>query len=138
MKDPVHYCQTICVSSFISASTTLPTNAKTKKLLQRRKRTSNITERQADWDDASVAGIREKLAGRIEELSVGWKKERAAKEEVRRQGALEGNGDAEVVESSDDEIDIVEDITPVPVNGKAKAKVGRGGKANGKANRMRG
>jgi len=74
--------------------------------------------------------LREELTQRINDLSEKWKLDRAAKEEQRKKEVAEGK-EVERVESSDDEIDIVEDLTaakPSPAKQKPKRR---------KANRIR-
>jgi hypothetical protein len=76
-------------------------------------------ERQAEWHDEKVAGMREDIATQIRKLSELWKHERrlkAAKET--------GDGDDKVnlVESSDSDV-IVDDVNIVgPSPKKARAK----------------
>jgi len=91
------------------------------KTIRSRKKKENY-ERQDEWDGADVQGSRAKLKTRIEELSLPWKKEHAAKQE---QKGTEGDK----VESSDSEVDIVEDNIPKSKPPSPKKK---------KANRIRG
>lgn len=69
--------------------------------------------RQKDWHDAKTADMRERLKLDIQNLSIEWKQDRAAKEEARRKEVAEGMDVVEIVESSDDEVDIVETTPPV-------------------------
>lgn len=95
-----------------------------------------MAQRQHDWDDAAIGGFREKLARRIQELSVEWKKDRALKEEQKKKDVLEGKT-IEVVEDSDDEIEYVEDT--VSTKGKTPSKAaGNNPPGTGKAARIRG
>ncbi|TFK40643.1 hypothetical protein BDQ12DRAFT_462220 [Crucibulum laeve] len=94
-------------------------------------------ERQVIWHDDQIASIRENLNTRIRELSVEWKKERVAKEEVKKKEAQEAKPDAELVESSDDDIDIVE-MTPPPGKNKSKPLPKRKTIASTPAERIRG
>jgi hypothetical protein len=65
--------------------------------------------RQADWQQEEITGMRDRLSTQILQLSDQWKVQRAAKEEQRKKEAAEGK-DVDEVESSDGEIDIVEDV----------------------------
>ncbi|KAF8964224.1 hypothetical protein BDZ97DRAFT_919789 [Flammula alnicola] len=69
-------------------------------------KSTNNKERQEEWEDHKVAGMREELATRILQLSAEWKKDRAAKEGVKNQEGLDGDK-INVIESSDSDIDIV-------------------------------
>lgn len=109
MIDPAKYCQIIKA---------------------RLKGTMNLT-RQDDWKGELTGDMRERLARDIDQLSGEWKKDRAAKEEAKRKEAAEGTGAMEVLESSDDEVDIVETTRAVPA-----VPTKKGGK--GKALRIRG
>ena len=60
--------------------------------------------------------MRQRLEERIEELSIEWKKERAAKKELEKTQPEEADP-----ESSDDEIDIVE-ATSAPEKQMTKAR----------------
>lgn len=96
-------------------------------------KTSNEVRRD-DWNDAKTAGMRERLMHEITKLSAVWKKDRAEREEAKKSEV----GPTEVVDSSDDEVDIV-DVTPiVPEKGKGKGKgKGKSSPAKGKAARIR-
>ncbi|KAG6841694.1 hypothetical protein C0991_007964 [Blastosporella zonata] len=98
ISDPVHYSHVI---------------------LTRTKATSNAI-RLEDWKGERTGDMRERLRGDIDELSVVWK---AAKEEEKRKEAAEGPS-IEVIESSDDEVDILE-TTPAPMSVKATKKGGK-------------
>ena len=67
--------------------------------------------------------MRDRLTAQILELSDQWKLQRAAKEEQKKKEAAEGK-DVDEVESSDSEIDIVEDVheTVNPANLAQKPK----------------
>ncbi|KNZ80894.1 Ubiquitin-like-specific protease 2 [Termitomyces sp. J132] len=80
--------------------------------------------RKDDWKYEQTVDMRERFRADIEKLSAEWKKDRAQKEEVKRKEAAEGGPSIQTIESSDDEIDIVE-TTPAPASGKAKKKGGR-------------
>ncbi|KAG6903153.1 hypothetical protein C0995_004700 [Termitomyces sp. Mi166 len=81
--------------------------------------------RKNDWKYERTVDMRERFRTDIEKLSVEWKKDRAEKEEAKRKEAAEGGPSIEVIESSDDEIDIVETTTPALASGKTKKKGGR-------------
>ncbi|KAJ7147148.1 hypothetical protein C8R43DRAFT_542989 [Mycena crocata] len=90
-----------------------------------KKGNTNSVERQQNWNDEGTKTLRETLERRIAELSIEWKKDRAAKEELKK-------GQEDIIpDSSDDEVDIV-DTTPAP---QPKDKTP---KTTGKAMRMRG
>ena len=72
------------------------------------------SERQEEWEYLAVATSRQDLKRRIEELSEVWKKERAEKQEQKKQ-------EGDKTESSDSEIDIVEDTTTSKAGKKPKA-----------------
>jgi hypothetical protein len=74
--------------------------------------------------------MRERMVDEITTLSTVWKKERAEREEAKKSEA----GPMEIVDSSDDEVDIV-DVTPA-VEGKGKGK-GKSSPVRGKAARIR-
>ena len=95
---------------------------------------SDKNENLAEWNHDDIGGLREKLTGQIVELSEKWKIERALKEEQRKKEVAEGK-EVEGDESSDSDIDIVEDVVAKvsPPKGKKAAVVG--GK---KAGRIRG
>lgn len=96
----------------------------TLTICQSKKKKTN-DERQAEWDGADVNGSRAKLKSRIEALSQEWKKEYATKLEQK-------NTEGDKAESSDSEVDIVEDnVVPKakPVSPKRKTS---------KATRIRG
>jgi hypothetical protein len=77
--------------------------------------------------------MRERLMDEIMKLSTVWKKERAEREEAKKQSEIRPT---EVVDSSDDEVDIV-DVTPaVPEKEKGKGK-GKSSPVKGKAARIR-
>ncbi|KAF9013421.1 hypothetical protein BDQ17DRAFT_1271073 [Cyathus striatus] len=95
MTDPTGYCQ---------------------KILETRQNMAN-EERQQVWNDHEVADIRAVLSDQIQQLSAEWKKERAAKEARK-----ESKADPETVESSDDEIDIVETTIPTRSKGPTPRK----------------
>ncbi|KAF8073873.1 hypothetical protein FPV67DRAFT_772567 [Lyophyllum atratum] len=115
MSDPLRYCQII---------------------KGRSKGTTNTT-RQDDWKGEMTGDMRERLGRDIERLAVDWKKDRAAREEAKRKEAPEGAGAIEVLESSDDEVDIVE-TTPA-VSSETTKKGGKGkAPTKGKAMRHRG
>jgi hypothetical protein len=89
-----------------------------------------------EWDESLVGSLREDLKAQIESMSKVWKKERAAKE------AAEAKDGGEKVESSDSEVDIVEDVEPMPapaprIVGSGKPPPIKGAKKT-KAKRMRG
>ncbi|KAG6916326.1 hypothetical protein DXG01_007376 [Tephrocybe rancida] len=90
-----------------------------KQAQTRTKGTANTT-RQDDWKGDLTGDMRERIRKDIDGLSVDWKKDRAAKEEARRKEAGE-EPSIELIESSDDEIDIVETTPAPPVSGKAMA-----------------
>lgn len=85
---------------------------------QSRKKHNN-QERQEEWEHLAVATSRQDLKRRIGELSEVWKKERAAKQEQKKQ-------EGDKTESSDSEIDIVEDATKTATGKKFKATRFRG------------
>lgn len=87
-------------------------------MYQTRKKRDNL-ERQEEWEYPAVTTSRQDLKRRIEELSEVWKNERAAK-----QGQVKQDGDK--TESSDSEIDIVEDTTTCKAGKKPKATRIRG------------
>jgi len=90
--------------------------------------------RREDWEDAKTAGMRERMMEAISRLSAVWKKERAEREEARKNDAA---GPTEVLDSSDDEVDIV-DVTPTVVTEKGKGKgKGKGSPVKKKAARIR-
>jgi DNA polymerase II small subunit/DNA polymerase delta subunit B len=62
----------------------------------------SLVERQVEWDDVDARDFRHKFKSRVEELSQVWKKEYAAKQ------AQKGK-DGDKQESSDSDVDIVED-----------------------------
>jgi len=100
MKDPDRYCRLIL-----------------------QKGRSPIEERQTNWDEASVGSLRAKLAAKVVELSEQWKRDRAAKEEQKKD--ISEGKEPDRVESSDDDVDIVEvpDEPFMPVSkGKGKGK----------------
>ncbi|KAG5646528.1 hypothetical protein DXG03_003295 [Asterophora parasitica] len=113
ISDPLKYCQIIKA---------------------RPKGTMNV-DRQDDWKAELTGNMRERLAHEIKQLSVEWRHERAAKEEAKRKEAAEGTGPIEVVESSDDEVDIVETIPAVKTT--STGKKGAKGKAPVRGNAMR-
>ncbi|KAF9468622.1 hypothetical protein BDZ94DRAFT_683530 [Collybia nuda] len=95
-------------------------------------RTKNppLTTRREDWEESKIADMRENMANDIRRLSVEWKK---AKEEARRKEANANT--VEVIESTDDEVDIVETIS---APGKEKGKGKRSGAPKrGPARRLR-
>lgn len=65
-----------------------------------------IATRKKDWHDTKTADMREKLKRDIQDLSADWRRDQAAKEEAKE--VAEGTDVAEMVESSGDEVDIVE------------------------------
>jgi hypothetical protein len=82
-------------------------------------------ERQIQWKDEQTKSLRQSLAERIGELSIEWKKNRAAQKELEKTQQQET-----VPESSDDDVDIV-DTTPIVPPQEKTPKTGR-------AMRMRG
>lgn len=70
------------------------------------------SERKSVWDEPAINALRSNLAARIMALSDDWKAERAKKEEEKK--SREGTGQTgDSVDSSDDEINIVEqDVGP--------------------------
>lgn len=70
---------------------------------QSRKKHNNL-DRQDEWEHLAVTTSRQDLKRRIGELSEIWKKERAAKQEQKKQ-------EGDKTESSDSEIDIVSTTT---------------------------
>ncbi|KAF7298896.1 ULP-PROTEASE domain-containing protein [Mycena indigotica] len=93
-------------------------------LMLTRKGSYAAADRHADWKMEGTKDMRESLKSKIEELSVEWKRERAAKELEKKQQ------DAEVVaDSSDDDIDIVETVPAMKSKQKSPRK---------KLDRMRG
>ncbi|KAJ7625377.1 hypothetical protein DFH06DRAFT_1229348 [Mycena polygramma] len=83
---------------------------------------TNSVQRQNEWRDDKTKTLRQSLADRIAELSVEWKKNRAAQKELKK------TQEDVVPESSDDDVDIV-DTTPAPPQKTPKT---------GKVMRMRG
>jgi hypothetical protein len=77
--------------------------------------------------------MRNKMAEDIMKLSVEWKK---AKEEARKKEGGTAANVVEVVESSDDEVDIVEH-TPASGKGKGKGRGGGSAAKRGPAKRLR-
>ncbi|KAJ6621834.1 hypothetical protein B0H10DRAFT_2015955 [Mycena sp. CBHHK59/15] len=96
-------------------------------LITTRKGNTNSVERQSDWNDERTKSLRETLTQRIEELSIQWKKDRAAKEDLKKK-----QEEDVIPESSDDDVDIV-DTTPAPPPRKERTP-----KTTGKAMRARG
>jgi hypothetical protein len=91
---------------------------------QTAKPSPKISERRADWKEEDIGQLRDKLTAQILELSEQWKHDRAEKEERRRREAAEGK-EVDLVESSDSEIDIVEDVrvtAPKSTAGPSKLK----------------
>ncbi|KAF4590952.1 hypothetical protein EYR40_009549 [Pleurotus pulmonarius] len=126
MKDPGAYCNII---------------------KHRRGALYDLRQRQIDWDDALVGDYREKLAARIKELSLAWKRDKGAKnpdaqeaqaEPSTRASSSKTSPEVDVVadsEDSDESIEIVE-LGPVPsTRGKAK---GTKPKGRSQASRLRG
>ncbi|KAJ7758160.1 hypothetical protein DFH07DRAFT_456883 [Mycena maculata] len=99
------------------------------ELITTKRGNTNSLERQAQWNNDGTKILRETLSQRIAELSIEWKKNRAAKEELKKKEELEKK-DEEVPESSDDDVDIVETTPAKPVLPKTPK--------TGKAMRMRG
>ncbi|KAF4577090.1 hypothetical protein EYR36_005077 [Pleurotus pulmonarius] len=115
--------------------------------LHRRGALYDLRQRQIDWDDALVGDYREKLAARIKELSLAWKRDKGAKnpdaqeaqaEPSTRASSSKTSPEVDVVadsEDSDESIEIVE-LGPVPsTRGKAK---GTKPKGRSQASRLRG
>ncbi|KAJ7069665.1 hypothetical protein C8F01DRAFT_1113532 [Mycena amicta] len=89
---------------------------KFNKIILTKRQNYAAGDRQVDWSGEATKNLRESLRLKIEELSVDWKKERAAKELEKKQQ------DADVVPgSSDSDIDIV-DTVPAPQSKKPNAK----------------
>lgn len=80
----------------------LPKNRVDISTQSRSKKT--LVERQIEWDDVDARDFRVKLKSQVEKLSQTWKKEYAAKQAQKGK-----KGDRQ--ESSDSEVDIVEDTT---------------------------
>jgi hypothetical protein len=79
-------------------------------------------QRRLDWDEAVVQHYREDLIQRINRLSSEWKVSRAVKEEdAKRKRKSEELGQAGS-DSSEAEVDIVEDITAPRPSSKAKPR----------------
>ncbi|KAJ6471198.1 hypothetical protein DFH09DRAFT_1220447 [Mycena vulgaris] len=104
-------------------------------LITMKKGNKNSLERQSDWNDERTKMLREGLAQQIEELSIEWKKNRAAKAELKKEELKNKQDDKVVPESSDDDVDIV-DTTPAPPQKEKPPKTPK--KTVGKAMRMRG
>ncbi|KAH7914279.1 hypothetical protein BJ138DRAFT_1098802 [Hygrophoropsis aurantiaca] len=95
--------------------------------LIRSKKTSAHDERKAEWNEEVIPRFRENLISRIENLSDAWKADKAAKEEeLKKKKAAAGddpNKGSEDPESSEGEVDIVEDLRQEkPTNPSPKGK----------------
>jgi hypothetical protein len=107
--------------------------------IKRGKNKTTLKERQEMWHDTKPSGMRQTLRDEIVQLATVWVKEKQAKEEEARkkreaEQQVEGTAaagpaggvkkvDAEVIESSDDEVDIVETkLAPVPPKPTLKTK----------------
>lgn len=92
-------------------------------VLRQSRKKSSIAERHSEWNNPAVESSRKELKDQIGLLSKEWKQERAMR--------LKEKGDESAKpESSDDEVDIVEDTTGT---GTSATK-----SATGRAKRMRG
>ncbi|KAG0704265.1 hypothetical protein DFH29DRAFT_873884 [Suillus ampliporus] len=79
-------------------------------LIHQSKKISPVEQRKLDWNEAVIQHSRQELIARITSLSAEWKVSRAAKEEdAKRKRKSEELGQADS-ESSDVEVDIVEDV----------------------------
>ncbi|KAJ7505111.1 hypothetical protein B0H11DRAFT_1976828 [Mycena galericulata] len=98
------------------------------ELITAKKGTTNSVQRQYQWNNDGTKNLRETLFDRIMELSREWKKDRAAKQQLKKDEVI-------VPESSDDEVDIVEttSATSAPSSRKKEKTP-----TTGKAMRMRG
>jgi hypothetical protein len=137
MSNPTQYYRFIVVRTFAVDSFLFSFNLSRTRLcvfIQGAKKSPAMAERRAEWKDEDVGGLRQKLTDRIEEFSGKWKVDRAAKEEQRKKEAAEGK-EVNAVESSDDEIDIVEDLTTTKPAVVPKPKTKPKGKT--KASRIR-
>ncbi|KAF9497731.1 cysteine proteinase [Pleurotus eryngii] len=126
MKDPGTYCNTI---------------------KRRRGAGYDLRQRQIDWDDTSVGDYREKLAARIKELSVIWKRDKGVKnpdvqeaqaDPSTRASSSKTSPEIDVVpdsEGSDEDIEIV-GMSRVHAGGKAKGTPRTKGRSQ--ASRLRG
>ena len=79
--------------------------------------------------------MRDKLARDITSLSTEWRREREERKQAKRKDEQEGQEVTQIVESSDDEIDIVEHA---PAVGSEKKGVAKGMKGKGTAVTARG
>ncbi|KIM89078.1 hypothetical protein PILCRDRAFT_84870 [Piloderma croceum F 1598] len=87
-----------------------------KVILSRSKK--NLIERQVEWDDVDARAFRENFKFRAEELSQVWKREHAAKQ------AQKGK-DSSKQDSSDSDVDIVEDTAQSAKPAPSKTKAAR-------------
>ncbi|KAG6813577.1 hypothetical protein H0H92_009621 [Tricholoma furcatifolium] len=92
------------------------------KLAHERTKTKDKQTRHEDWKGELTGDMRERLRADIDKLSVEWKKDRAAKEEAKRLEESAGCPSVEVIESSDDDVDIVETRLPTPTPGATTGK----------------
>ncbi|TFK73611.1 cysteine proteinase [Pluteus cervinus] len=117
-----NYCDCgIYLLHFVETFMSDPAGYCTKILSKSRSRTAQ--DRQADWKESGIGGMRDVLKAQILSLSDEWKLERQAKENAKKEA---DQTQAVVIESSDDEVDIVASTVVVK---RPRAK--RGGKAAG-------
>lgn len=98
-------------------------------ILRKKPREYSSREREADWDAAGIASLRDTLLMQTQSLSDLWKQEKAAKEEQRKRETAEAGPSATASEGggapeSDDEIIVSEIVSKAKASrtkGKGKA-----------------
>ncbi|PFH53908.1 hypothetical protein AMATHDRAFT_44951 [Amanita thiersii Skay4041] len=87
------------------------------KIINKTHKATPASERRIAWEEQKIGNMREELAERIKQLSREWQKDRALKEETKKD-------DINITEVSDDEIEYVE---TAPATGQIKSKTNRSG-----------